>query len=196
MTNRSSDFNNVYRIDNKIFLTGDIKISSMEKCKRFIDDINKDYNKLTLSLTDGNSNGIMYLYINSGGGDIYASISLLDTMIKYNKSKNLMDIYTIVEGQAASAASLISVVGKKRYMTKHSDIMIHGGATYMQGWYKEGDIRVELSNLERLEKRINSLYLKYTKLKGKKNLLNSLLNNDLHFEPKECLKLGFVDKII
>ena len=31
--------NNVYRIDNKIYLTGDIKTSSMEKCKRLIDDI-------------------------------------------------------------------------------------------------------------------------------------------------------------
>ena len=34
-------------------------------------------------------------------------------------------VHTVVEGRVASAASMMSVVGKRRYMSRHSRILIH-----------------------------------------------------------------------
>ena len=55
----------------------------------------------------------IYLHINSYGGSIFAGLSTLDT-IRNTKC----DIITIIEGCAASAGTMISIVGKGKMDAK------------------------------------------------------------------------------
>ena len=69
-------------------------------------------------------------YICSPGGDINFMWMLVDIMLT---SKT--PIYTINIGVAHSAAALIFLGGSKRFMMKHSSIMIHQGSAALNGDY-------------------------------------------------------------
>jgi len=62
----------------------------------------------------------IYLHLNSTGGDIYASFAAVDAI-----KQSRLPVITIIEGMVCSGASLISIVGWKRRMNRHSYLMIH-----------------------------------------------------------------------
>ena len=101
-------------------------------------------------------------------------------------------VYTYVDGFAASAASLMSVVGAKRYMTENSLILIHQLSGSESGKYNE--MQDQMTNMRILMSIIRKIYLEYTKLD--ENTLNALLQKDLWLESKTCLAYGLVDEII
>ena len=81
------------------------------------------------------------IYINSPGGDIYALLSIYDTM-QYVRN----DVSTTVMGMAASAAAVILAAGTKgkRYSLPNSRVLIHqprgqagGQAADIEIWARE-----------------------------------------------------------
>ena len=101
-------------------------------------------------------------------------------------------VVTIVEGCAASAATMISVVGHERYITKHSHMLIHQLSS--EFWGKMEEIKDEYGNLKKLMKIIKKIYLKHTNISSEK--LDKILKRDIWWRSKKCLKLGLVDKIL
>lgn len=127
------------------------------------------------------------LYISSEGGEIYSGFTAVDRILS---SKVPVDTY--VEGIAASAATLLSVVGRRRYMRKNANMLIHQCSSAM--WGNFAQFEDEMKNLELVMSMIKKIYLKHTKFKEKE--LNELLKHDLCLSPEECLKLGLIDEII
>ena len=70
------------------------------------------------------------IHINSEGGDLFAGLSMSDA-IRICK----VPVTTIIEGEAASAATIISVVADKRMITKNSHMLIHQMSTSFWGKY-------------------------------------------------------------
>ena len=101
-------------------------------------------------------------------------------------------VYTYVDGFAASAATLISVVGKKRYMTKNSLMLIHQLSGADSGKFYE--LQDQMSNMQILMNKINKIYLNKTKID--QDTLLKLLQKDLWLDAKTCLAYGLVDEII
>ena len=101
-------------------------------------------------------------------------------------------VYTYVDGFAASAATLISVVGKKRYMTKNSLMLIHQLSGADSGKFYE--LQDQMSNMQILMNTINKIYLNKTKID--QETLLKLLQKDLWLDAKTCLAYGLVDEII
>ena len=60
------------------------------------------------------------IHIQSGGGSLMNAFYIVDLIQNINSKVN-----TYVDGYSASAASLMNVVGNKRYMTKNSMMLIH-----------------------------------------------------------------------
>ena len=127
------------------------------------------------------------LHINSYGGSIFAGFSSVD-YIKNSK----VSINTIIDGCAASAATLMSVVGDRRYMHKHSFMLIHQLSSGM--WGKHEDMKDDLENCDLLMKTIKNIYEEYTKIPKKQ--LEEMLKHDLWWDAKTCLKYGLVDEIL
>ena len=129
----------------------------------------------------------IYLHINSYGGSIFAAMSTVD-IIKYNK----VPIYSIVEGCAASAATLMSVVAEKRYIRPNSYMLIHQLSTIFWGKMEEFDD--EMKNLNKLMDMIKTIYKEHTTIPVRK--LNDILKHDLWWDSSKCIENNLVDEII
>ena len=127
------------------------------------------------------------LHINSYGGSVFAGFSSVD-YIKNCK----VPVNTIIDGCAASAATLMSVVGDKRYMHEHSFMLIHQLSSGMWGKYE--DMKDDLQNCDLLMKTIKKIYEENTKIPKKQ--LGEILKHDLWWDAKTCLKYGLIDEII
>ena len=128
----------------------------------------------------------LYLHINSCGGDLQEGMAAVDAI---RNSK--IPIYTIIEGEAASAATFLSVAGKKRFMTENSVLLIHqlsGGA-----WGKMEELEDDHQNNKFFMERIYSLYSKYTKISKKE--LKRIMKHDIWWGIDKAMKYGFVDAI-
>jgi ATP-dependent Clp protease protease subunit len=128
----------------------------------------------------------IYLHINSFGGSIFAAFSAID-VIKACR----VPIYTIIEGSTASAGTLISVVGKKRFIRPNAYMLIHQLSSSC--WGKMSEIEDEFKNLQDLMEKIKEIYKEYTNIPKKE--LNELLKHDLWLDSTKCLKYGLVEEI-
>jgi len=127
------------------------------------------------------------LYINSGGGLIVAGVSAMDAI-----RRNSVPVHTVVDGFCASAATFVSVAGWRRSMTEHSFMLIHQLSTNFWGKYKE--FEDEKKNLDLMMDMIKSVYSKYTEVPSEE--LDGVLEHDLMWDSKKCLKWGLVDEIV
>lgn len=134
-----------------------------------------------------NLDNYIYIHINSFGGSVFAAMSTIDTIINCP-----VPIVTIIEGAAASAATLISVVADYRVITKNSFMLIHQLSS--STWGKMEDLEEEMENLRKLMDKIKSIYTDKTKLRGIE--LEEILKHDIWWDCKKCLEVGLVDKIV
>ena len=129
----------------------------------------------------------IHLHINSGGGSLISGIASMDTILRCK-----VPVYTYVDGFAASAATFLSVVGSKRYISRHSYMLIHQLSSNFWGKYSE--FQDAKQNLDLMMDTIKNVYKKYTKVPVRK--LNEILKHDLMWDAETCLKYGLVDGII
>ena len=127
------------------------------------------------------------LHIESGGGELMPTLYIID-LIKSLKTP----LHSYVDGYAASAATLISVVADKRFMTNNSLILIHQLSGGQNG--KMAEMEDEMTNLNTLMTIIRDVYLENTKLND--TVLNRLLLKDIWLTSDICLKYNIVDEVI
>lgn len=171
--------------DNNIYFYSEIN-------KKTIFDLNKEIRYVSQNMLDvANRYDInpppIKLHINSNGGSIFAAMACVDTILSCP-----VEIHSIIEGAAASAATLISVVCKKRFIRPHSYMLIHQLSSSF--WGKMFEFKDEIQNLENLMKLIKNIYKKHTKIPTKK--LDDILNHDIWWDATKCKELKLVDNII
>lgn len=127
------------------------------------------------------------LHISSYGGSVFAGFAGMGVV-----RSNPLPIHTIVDGAAASAATLLSVVGYKRYVRKSAYMLIHQLSSFVFGKFEE--IKDEMQNLEKLMDTIKQTYVNHTKIPSDE--LENILKHDWWFAAEDCLKFGLVDGII
>jgi ATP-dependent protease ClpP protease subunit len=130
------------------------------------------------------------LYIQSDGGDLIAALSTLSRLVELKERG--FEVHTIVEGMAASAATLISCGGSHRYIRRHAYMLIHQLRSGFWGTYAE--FQDETENINKLMDQIRLIYKQYSKFRGKQ--LEGILKRDLYLSSEECLKMGLVDGIL
>ena len=128
----------------------------------------------------------IYLHINSFGGSIFAAFGAID-VIKACR----VPVHTIIEGSTASAGTLISIVGKKRYVRPTAYMLIHQLSSGC--WGKMSEIEDEYKNLTELMEKIKELYKEHANIPKKE--LTELLKHDLWLNSEKCIKYGLVDEI-
>ena len=131
----------------------------------------------------------LHIHINSRGGDLYAGVSIADTILNCKKD---VDINTYVEGLSASAASLISICGTKRFMTFHSVMLIH--ELYGGTINKYSKMVEDVEGFGVLMEAIKDIYLGNTKIK--KSKLEEILKHDVYWRTDKCLAMGLIDEVV
>ena len=126
----SSENNQTITVDNHIYFYSEVERSKMLELNKAIRELDTKLQKEALSLSIPLPN--IYLHINSYGGSIFAGLATLDTIRNTGCA-----VITIIEGCAASAGTMISIVGKERWMQKHSYMLIHQLSSSSWGKYSE-----------------------------------------------------------
>jgi len=128
----------------------------------------------------------IFLHINSFGGSVFDAFTAIDVIISCS-----IPIYTIIEGATASAGTLMSVVGKKRYIRPNAHMLIHQLSSGF--WGKMNEIEDDFANNKHLMEKIVDIYKKHASIPRKE--LNDILKHDLWWDSDKCIQYGLVDEI-
>jgi len=179
--NEESD---IYRELNHVYFHSEVNQKSINtllcKLREAEDYCNTTKHKLDIPVIP------IFLHINSTGGDVTPSFIAVD-FIRSCKTP----IHSIVEGECASAASYMSIVCEKRYITPSSYMMIHQISCCTE-FDKLGVISDTYHYFTSIDRKIKNIYLKHTRLTPEK--LEHLWKLDKWLNAKKCIKYGFVDE--
>ena len=171
--------------DNKIYFYSGVNRNACCELNKKMSEL--EAKALTLSYNLDMEAPPVKLFINSGGGNIVSGIASMDTILR-----SKVPVHTYVDGFSASAATFLTVVGTKRYMSRNSYMLVHQLSTQFWGTYS--NFEDEKQNLDLMMKNIKNIYKEYTKIPMKK--LNEILKHDLMWDANTCLKYGMIDEII
>jgi len=127
------------------------------------------------------------LYITSNGGYVYQVFSAIDTILTMKVPVN-----TICKGFVASAGTLLSLAGKRKFITENSYMLIH--ELRSGTWGKFTHIQECFENSKQLMDHIKNYYVKKTKITLEE--LEEQLKKDICWNAQICLEKGLVDEII
>lgn len=184
----------VSNFDNHIYFCGTVTETSINKLIKLINKKNIEYKKEMETNKPVKSElyqykiepKVIYLHITSFGGSLLACMAGIDAI-----ENSDVPIHTIVEGYAASAGTLLSIHGKKRFMTKNSFMLIHQLSSGVSGQMNK--IEDNFNNCKAFMDRIKSLYTSKTKLKDDE--LDNILRHDSWWALDKCLEKGLVDEV-
>ena len=129
------------------------------------------------------------LYINSQGGSTTTLFAIYDTM-QFIKP----DVSTIVMGQAASAAAVLSLSGAKgkRYALPHARILLHQPYGDVEG--QAVDIEIQAKEMVRNRELMNEIIAKHTGQSMES--VSKDTDRDFILTAEQAVEYGAVDELI
>lgn len=127
--------------------------------------------------------------INSIGGDIFAAQAIY-TQLKSHKAK----VVAIIDGIAASAASVVAMAGDVVKMPNNALMMIHNPAMGMLGYFTADEMKKYAKQLEVVKEGIIHAYAGKTGLDAER--ISRMMDKETWMTGKEAKELGFVDEIL
>lgn len=127
----------------------------------------------------------IYLHINSFGGCLFDAMTAIDAIQSCK-----VPVYTVIEGSTASAGTLMSVVGTKRYMRPNAYMLIHQLSA--GSWGKMAELEDEFTNNKVLMDKIKNIYREHASIPKKE--LAEILKHDLWWDFEKCKSYGLVDE--
>ncbi len=128
----------------------------------------------------------IHLHVQSGGGELLPALYTSDLIASLP-----LQVHTYVDGFCASAATLLTMAGDVRHMSKNSIFMIHQLSTTQSGKYN--DLIQSLKNSDILMEKLIDVYMK--KSNFDLQTLKQLLTLDKYLDAETCLKYGLIDII-
>lgn len=125
------------------------------------------------------------VYINSGGGDIFAASEIYSAIREYSG-----DVKIHVVGLAASAASVIACAGKSD-ISPTAQIMVHNVSSVTSGDYHDMDKMSEI--LQKANETIANAYITKSGMTKEKAL--EIMDKETWLTADEAVELGLIDEI-
>lgn len=133
--------------------------------------------------------GKIVVKLNSVGGDLYTGIAIHNA-IKALKAKTTV----IVEGIAASAASVIMCAGDTVQVWPGSIVMIHGVSVGLCDYYNTADLKLIIKGNDAAEKAIAEIYNAKTGLDT--DTLRGMMTKETWLTGREAIEKGFADELL
>ncbi|WP_058953050.1 head maturation protease, ClpP-related [Clostridium tyrobutyricum] len=126
------------------------------------------------------------VYINSGGGDVFAGQAIYSMLKRHSATVNVY-----VDGLAASIASIIAMAGDNVKMPKNSMLMVHNPWSFGMG--NANDFRKLADDLDKVRESMISVYEDKTGMEKEK--IVELLDAETWMTAEEAVEFGFADEI-
>ena len=144
----------------------------------------------------------IHLHINSTGGLVSDALAIVQGIEDIQEGRIhqvggipiKIPVYTYIEGEADSAASLIACVGTKRFCSKHALSLIHDVRQIGGGIKKIDDIQTEAANLQMIKDKFYEIYMEHSKLT--KEELQKICEKEDYSTPQQLMEYGLIDQII
>jgi ATP-dependent protease ClpP protease subunit len=128
----------------------------------------------------------IYLHISSFGGSLFDAFTAVDVIQSCK-----VPVHTIIDGPTASAGTIMSVVGKTRYIRPNAYMLIHQlSSSY---WGKMSELEDDFTNNTMFMKRIKDIYVEHASIPKKQ--LSEILKHDLWWDADKCIKYSLVDEV-
>ena len=139
--NEDSEWNSVETSGNHIYFYSSVNRPKILKLNRSLVQLANalEARKITYGTTEETP---IRLHINSYGGSVFAGLAAVDYIKKSN-----VPVETIIDGCAASAATLMSVVGSHRSMHSNACMLVHQLSGHMWGKFQEMKDDIENSEI-------------------------------------------------
>lgn len=133
----------------------------------------------------------IYVYVNSGGGEVTAGMAIYDTF-QYIKP----DVSTVAMGQACSMGSLLAQAGApgKRYILPHARHMIHQPSGGAQG--QATDIQIQAQEILKMKEYLTNIYVKHNTAGKDFSQLSADMERDYFMSAQEAVAYGLADQVI
>ena len=144
----------------------------------------------------------IHLHINSTGGLVSDALAIVQGIEDIQEGRIhqvggipiKIPVYTYIEGEADSAASLIASVGTKRFCSRHALSLIHDVRQIGGGIKKIDDIQTEAANLQMIKDKFYEIYMEHSKLT--KEELQKICEKEDYSTPQQLMEYGLIDQII
>lgn len=146
-------------------------------------DDTDQYPEAVKNFLDGVRGKNLNIHINSGGGSVFAGITI------YNMLKNHNGFKTVyIDGLAASIASVIALSGDKVIMRTGSSFMIHKPMFTTWGMYNSNELRKMAVDLDAIEECIMQVYKENIKDDVDIEVIRSMVNDETWLTSDEAEK--------
>ena len=131
------------------------------------------------------------MYINSPGGSFTAMTAIYDTM-QYIRPQ----IQTVVLGQAASAAAVLTAAGSpgKRLALPNARILIHQPAVGEAGQGQASDIEIQANEIMRMRTWLEETLARHSNRSQEQ--VNKDIDRDKILSAEEALEYGLIDQVL
>lgn len=126
--------------------------------------------------------------INSGGGDVFAAHAIHNQLVAYKGR-----VTVVIDGLAASAATIIAVAGDRIIMPSNALFMIHNPAIGLSDYYGADELLKAAEALNTIKDSIVAAYRKRCKASAEE--LAAMMDAETWMGAAECMEKGFVDEI-
>lgn len=170
---------------NHIFFTKEVR----DRDRSVIDQLDA----LDRQIQDSGSSDPIWLHIYSYGGDLFTGFQIANHI-----QMTQTPVYTVIEGIAASAATIISSAGDKRFALSNSQFMIHQLSSIMWGTASEfeDEYRLQQDLMDQLTAYYSGRVNKSAANPQSSEQIRAMLNRNTFISSKRALEMGFIDGVI
>ncbi len=132
---------------------------------------------------------MVHIYIISTGGEVRSGLAISDTMQLIRPP-----VQTFCIGQAASAATMLLMAGKKgeRFALPNSRVLVHQPSASYYG--SAADIARHAEEVVKLKRRLNEIYARHTGRTVEE--IERALDRDTYMTAEEAKAFGLIDQIM
>ncbi|QDN57382.1 head maturation protease, ClpP-related [Streptomyces sp. S1D4-20] len=130
--------------------------------------------------------GPLEVHINSGGGDVWDGISIKNAIETHNGS-----VTTVVDGIAASIASVIAQAGTERVMMPGSMLMIHEAFTYAAG--NSAELAKTAATLDEVSANLAAIYARAAG--GTAEQWRAAMKEETWYTADQAVEAGLTDRV-
>lgn len=127
------------------------------------------------------------IHINSYGGSVFASVSIMNYLNGLDKTINV-----IIDGVAASGATVIAMAGDKITMPKNTMMMIHRASSF--AWGNASELREVADLLDKIDE--TTVIENYkSRFKGTEEELVALVEKETWMSATDAFNYGLCDEV-
>lgn len=132
---------------------------------------------------------VINIKINSLGGDVYTALAIHNALKALPGQKNV-----IIEGIAASAASVIAMSGDTIKVYPGSIMMIHGVTVFIYDFFQIGDLKKLIRGMDASERAISAIYA--SKTGTDETAIRAMMDKETWMTGAEAIAKGFADELL